>query len=55
MSALGHEPTCAPQNVMSALPPIATLIAYFHEGFLAQRHGIANLRSRQAKVEGRQN
>jgi hypothetical protein len=24
MSALGHYRTCAPQNVMSALPPIAT-------------------------------
>jgi hypothetical protein len=24
MSALGQKPTCAPQKVMSALPPIAT-------------------------------
>jgi hypothetical protein len=32
MSALGHKQTCAPQKAMSALPPIATLIAYFHEG-----------------------
>src|SRR5262249_37283298 len=29
MSALGQKQTCAPQNVMSALPPIATSIAFF--------------------------
>jgi hypothetical protein len=29
MSALGQKQTCAVQNVMSALPPIATLIAKF--------------------------
>jgi hypothetical protein len=29
MSALGHKPTCAVQNRMSALPPIATLFAFF--------------------------
>jgi hypothetical protein len=29
MSALGHKRTFALQNVMSALPPIATLIAHF--------------------------
>jgi hypothetical protein len=28
MSALGHKQTCAVQNRMSALPPIATLIAF---------------------------
>src|SRR4030095_7652451 len=32
MSALGQKQTCAPQKPMSALPPIATSIAYFHEG-----------------------
>jgi hypothetical protein len=36
MSALGHKQTFALQNVMSALPPIATLIAYF--GMLAKDH-----------------
>ena len=30
MSALGHKPTYALQQAMSALHPIATLIAYFH-------------------------
>jgi hypothetical protein len=29
MSALGQKRTFALQNVMSALPPMATLIAYF--------------------------
>jgi len=29
MSALGQKQTCAVQNVMSALPPIATSIAFF--------------------------
>jgi hypothetical protein len=29
MSALGHKRTCALQNIMSALPPIATSIAFF--------------------------
>jgi hypothetical protein len=29
MSALGQKPTFAPQQVMSALPPIATSIAIF--------------------------
>ena len=29
MSALGQKQTCALQNGMSALPPIATSIAYF--------------------------
>src|SRR5262245_27485723 len=29
MSALGQEQTCALQNAMSALPPKATLIAFF--------------------------
>ncbi|MGB8093624.1 MAG: hypothetical protein WCF62_23420, partial [Pseudolabrys sp.] len=28
MSALGHKQTCAVQNVMSALPPKATLNAF---------------------------
>jgi hypothetical protein len=30
MSVLGHKRTCAPQKVMSALPPIATEKADFH-------------------------
>jgi hypothetical protein len=34
MSALGHKRTYAPQQAMSALPPIATSIASFHEGGL---------------------
>jgi|SRR5512132_1022318 hypothetical protein len=38
MSALGHKQTFAPQKFMSALPPIATLIAYFHEGGPATVH-----------------
>src|SRR5262245_19410633 len=29
MSALGQKATCAPQNAMSALPPMATSIAFF--------------------------
>jgi len=43
MSALGQKQTYAAQQVMSALLPIATLIAYFHEGgpALYQRHGNA--------------
>jgi hypothetical protein len=28
MSALGHKPTCAPQKVMSALPPKADIRIY---------------------------
>jgi hypothetical protein len=32
MSALGQKQTCAPQKAMSALPPIATLIAFFGVG-----------------------
>jgi hypothetical protein len=32
MSALGQKQTRAVQEPMSALPPIATLIAYFYEG-----------------------
>jgi hypothetical protein len=32
LSALGQKQTYAVQIVMSALPPIATLVAYFHEG-----------------------
>jgi hypothetical protein len=32
VSALGQKQTFAPQKVMSALAPIATSIAYFHEG-----------------------
>ena len=30
-AALGRKQHNAPQNAMSALPPIATSIAYFHE------------------------
>jgi len=29
MSALGQKQTCAPQKAMSALPPTATLNAFF--------------------------
>jgi hypothetical protein len=32
MSALGQKQTYALQQAMSALHPIATMIAYFHEG-----------------------
>jgi hypothetical protein len=32
MSALGQKQTCAPQNVMSALPPIATAKATCRDG-----------------------
>jgi hypothetical protein len=32
MSALGHKQTCAPQHVMSALPPIATAKADMPHG-----------------------
>jgi hypothetical protein len=31
MSAFGQKATCAPQNVMSALPPKATLDADFRD------------------------
>jgi hypothetical protein len=31
MSALGQKQTCAPQNAMSALPPIATVKADFRK------------------------
>jgi hypothetical protein len=37
MSALGQKQTCAPQNVMSALPPIATSIAFFGMSALGQK------------------
>jgi hypothetical protein len=36
MSALGQKQTCAPQKVMSALPPIATTIALFGMSALGQ-------------------
>jgi hypothetical protein len=36
MSALGQKPTYAPQKAMSALPPIATLIASFGMSALGQ-------------------
>jgi hypothetical protein len=34
MSASGQKPTCAPQNVMSALHPIATAKADSHEKYV---------------------
>src|SRR5262249_54813237 len=37
MSALGHKQTCAVQNGMSALPPIATSIAFFGMSALGQK------------------
>jgi|GEM_PF-1320749 hypothetical protein len=41
MSALGHKQTFALQNVMSALPPIATLIAFFVMSALGQKRTCA--------------
>ena len=43
MSALGQERTCAAHKVMSALPPIATSIAYFHGG-CRDPHGLYRAR-----------
>src|SRR5215475_1845171 len=42
MSALGQKQTCAPQNGMSALPPIATSIAFFDMSAFQERtsHGL---------------
>jgi hypothetical protein len=37
MSALGHKQTFAAQKAMSALPPIATLIAFFVMTALGQK------------------
>src|SRR5262245_58993055 len=37
MSALGQKQTCAVQNAMSALPPIATSIAFFGLSALGQK------------------
>jgi hypothetical protein len=37
MSALGQKPAFAPQNVMSASPPIATPIASFGTSALGQK------------------
>ena len=37
MSALGQKQTCAAQNVRSALPPIATSIAFFGMSALGQK------------------
>jgi hypothetical protein len=37
MSALGQKRTCAPQKAMSALPPIATSIAFFGMSALGQK------------------
>ena len=37
MSALGQKQTYALQNVMSALPPIATSIAFFGMSALGQK------------------
>jgi hypothetical protein len=37
MSALGHKRTCAQQKVMSALPLIATSIAFFGMSALGQK------------------
>src|SRR6476620_5834921 len=37
MSALGQKRTCAAHKLMSALPPIATLIAFFGMSVLGQK------------------
>jgi len=42
MSALGQKQTCALQNGMSALPPIATLIAYFQTRPIADQGNSIN-------------
>jgi len=39
MSALGQKQTCASQKTMSALPPIATLIALSDMSALGQKRG----------------
>jgi hypothetical protein len=44
MSALGQKRTCALQNVMSALPPIATSIAFFGMSALGESERYIQLR-----------
>jgi hypothetical protein len=46
MSALGHKQTFATQKVMSALPPIATLIAHFADPHHVQAEAAAVLTDR---------
>jgi hypothetical protein len=43
MSALGHKRTCAMQKAMSALPPIATLIAFFRHAWFGPQADISRL------------
>jgi hypothetical protein len=46
----GQKQTCAPQKAMSALPPIATLIAYFHEGGSVARLQLRTEFAQRSKV-----
>jgi hypothetical protein len=56
MSALGQKQTCAVHQPMSALPPIATLIAFF--GMSAYHspqsgHGLSDRDGSHVRVDGR--
>ena len=43
MSALGQKQTCAAQKVMSALPPIATLVAFSSHVRFGPKDGVIGL------------
>jgi hypothetical protein len=50
MSALGQKPTCALQNLMSALPPIATAKADMPQTLMSALHPKADMCSASADV-----
>jgi hypothetical protein len=54
MSALGQKQTCAVHQPMSALPPIATLIAFFGmSAYHSPQNGLSDRDGSHVRVDGR--